>query len=233
MILPPHQRGNLTNAQWQHLQPLLPPEKPSVGRPVMFQKCWKTMLKFSMIIYTVWYLSIFSMTVWIPVECPHCHRTDVSKFGKSAKQKQRYLCKNEECPYRTFILDHSYDGRKPEVKQQIIEMVRIQVGGSWQRVHRGEKITNMKSPAPKHHSDEELNQLSREQLVETIKTLQAEIARLKEILNIDSKTSSKPPSGDLLKKSEKNQPQADGESEKPKRKPGGQPGHEGKTRMGA
>ena len=33
MILPPHQRGNLTNAQWQHLQPLLPPEKPSVGRP--------------------------------------------------------------------------------------------------------------------------------------------------------------------------------------------------------
>ena len=62
------------------------------------------------------------MTVWIPVECPHCHRTDVSKFGKSAKQKQRYLCKNEECPYRTFILDHSYDGLKPEVKQQIIEM---------------------------------------------------------------------------------------------------------------
>ena len=90
----------------------------------------------------------------------------------------------------------------------------------------------MKSPAPKHHSDEELNQLSKEQLVETIKTLQAEIARLKEILNIDSKTSSKPPSGDLLKKSEKNQPQADGESEKPKRKPGGQPGHKGKTRIG-
>lgn len=90
----------------------------------------------------------------------------------------------------------------------------------------------MKSPAPKHHNDEELNQLSKEQLVEIIKTLQGEIVRLKEIVNIDSKTSSKPPSGDLLKKSEKNKPQPDGEIEKQKRKPGGQPGHEGKTRKG-
>jgi hypothetical protein len=33
MILPPDQRGNLTNAQWQRLKPLLPAQKPSVGRP--------------------------------------------------------------------------------------------------------------------------------------------------------------------------------------------------------
>ena len=33
MILPPHQRGNLTNTQWQRLKPLLPPQKPTVGRP--------------------------------------------------------------------------------------------------------------------------------------------------------------------------------------------------------
>ena len=33
MILPAHQRGNLTNAQWQHLNPLLPAQKPHVGRP--------------------------------------------------------------------------------------------------------------------------------------------------------------------------------------------------------
>lgn len=46
----------------------------------------------------------------------------------------------------------------------------------------------MNSPAPKHHNDEELNQLSKEQLVEIIKTLQGEIVRLKEIVNIDSKT---------------------------------------------
>lgn len=33
MILPPYQRGNLTNAQWQRLKPLLPAQKPNVGRP--------------------------------------------------------------------------------------------------------------------------------------------------------------------------------------------------------
>lgn len=90
----------------------------------------------------------------------------------------------------------------------------------------------MKSRAPNHHNDEELNQLSKEQLVEIIKTLQAEMARLKEILNADSKTTSKPPSSDLLQKTENKKPQIVGEDEKPKRKPGGQPGHEGKTRKG-
>lgn len=84
---------------------------------------------------------------------------------------------------------------------------------------------------PQEANDDELYQLSKEQLVEIIKTLQKEIARLKESLSLDSKTSSKPPSLDLLKKSEKkSQPDTDGTTTK--RKPGGQPGHEGKTRKG-
>lgn len=62
------------------------------------------------------------MTVWVAVECPHCHSSDVVKNGKSAKQKQRYLCQNDECPYRTFILEQSYPGRLREVKEQITEM---------------------------------------------------------------------------------------------------------------
>jgi transposase len=36
MVLPPHsvhRRGDLTNHQWQRLQPLLPDQKPAVGRP--------------------------------------------------------------------------------------------------------------------------------------------------------------------------------------------------------
>jgi transposase len=33
MILPPQHRGDLTNQQWQRLQPLLPVQKPTVGRP--------------------------------------------------------------------------------------------------------------------------------------------------------------------------------------------------------
>ena len=33
MILPPHQRGDLTEPQWQRLKPLLPAQKPDTGRP--------------------------------------------------------------------------------------------------------------------------------------------------------------------------------------------------------
>lgn len=86
--------------------------------------------------------------------------------------------------------------------------------------------------AKEDKSDEELNQLSKEQLVEIIKALQAEIARLKQSLKLDSKTSSKPPSGDLLQKSEKKKQETQSDSGETKRKPGGQPGHEGKTRKG-
>lgn len=65
---------------------------------------------------------------------------------------------------------------------------------------------------------------------QAIEELRSEIARLKGQQRTDSKTSSKPPSTDLLKKSEH-------KSEAPpstnrKRKPGGQPGHAGKTRKG-
>lgn len=33
MQLPPANRGDLRNAQWHRLEPLLPPQKPSPGRP--------------------------------------------------------------------------------------------------------------------------------------------------------------------------------------------------------
>jgi transposase len=87
---------------------------------------------------------------------------------------------------------------------------------------------------------EELSQLPKEKLVEIIIAQQAqinqltqEIERLKASLNLDSQTSSKPPSTDLLKKSEKEKPAPSTEKKKsPKRKPGGQPGHQGKTRKG-
>ena len=47
---------------------------------------------------------------------------DIIKHGKSAEKKQRYLCRNSDCPHSTFILDYSYSGRQQEVKQKIIEM---------------------------------------------------------------------------------------------------------------
>ena len=60
--------------------------------------------------------------VFIPVRCPHCDTEQVVKRGKTDTGKQRYLCQNDECPHRTFILDYSYRAYLPEVKQQIIDM---------------------------------------------------------------------------------------------------------------
>ena len=62
------------------------------------------------------------MTVWLPVQCIHCHSTDVVKNGKSPLGKQRYRCQNEDCPYSTFVLEYSYPGRSKQVKQKIVEM---------------------------------------------------------------------------------------------------------------
>jgi transposase len=90
----------------------------------------------------------------------------------------------------------------------------------------------MKKKVPLQQSDDELYQLSKEELVETIKVLSAEIARLKEIISKDSQTSSLPPSQDIIKKSEKKKSTEDISPHEPKRSPGGQPGHTGKTRKG-
>lgn len=68
--------------------------------------------------------------------------------------------------------------------------------------------------------------------MEIIKELQVEIGRLKEKLNLDSKISFKPPSQDIINKSEKKKSTDNSSQTEPKRKPGGQPGHEGKTRKG-
>jgi transposase len=103
----------------------------------------------------------------------------------------------------------------------------------------------MEKELPPKLNSESLKQLATEQLVEVIieqaqvieklksrvVELEQEIGKLKVSRDLDSTTSSKPPSSDILKKAE-NKPEEEGESQKSKRKPGGQPGHEGKTRKG-
>ena len=87
---------------------------------------------------------------------------------------------------------------------------------------------------------EVVEQLSREELIKIVLTqqkliekLQQELEKLKEKQPSNSKTSSKPPSSDLLQKSEKASSENSSSSEsEPKRKPGGQRGHIGKTRKG-
>ncbi len=105
----------------------------------------------------------------------------------------------------------------------------------------------MEKDLPLKLDREALRQLPVEQLVDTIieqaiaiqelqkviLELEQEILRLKVSRDLDSQTSSKPPSTDLLKKPEKAKtyPSKD-PSSSTKRKPGGQPGHPGKTRFG-
>ena len=95
----------------------------------------------------------------------------------------------------------------------------------------------MKKPTAKTQQEKpEIEQLSQAELVELVLGLQKIIEELQEKLAIangkgrtNSKTSSQPPSLDLIQKSERAKDQTEQEQ---KKKPGGQPGHPGKTRKG-
>jgi transposase-like protein len=58
----------------------------------------------------------------IPVRCPSCESDTVVKRGKTEGGKQRYLCQNEACCYRTFRLDYTNRGYMPSVKRQIVDL---------------------------------------------------------------------------------------------------------------
>ncbi len=104
----------------------------------------------------------------------------------------------------------------------------------------------MNKNLPPEQDRDKLNQLPKDELVEiiirqaiaieqlhkTIEELKLEIEKLRVSRDLDSKTSSKPPSTDLLKKPETHNQEKPALGEKPKRQPGGQPGHTGKTRKG-
>lgn len=58
----------------------------------------------------------------ITVLCPSCQSDKVVKFGKSAEGKQRFRCDNKNCKRTNFMLDYTYNGHKPGVKENIINM---------------------------------------------------------------------------------------------------------------
>ena len=60
--------------------------------------------------------------VTIPVQCPHCHSTEVIKAGKQATGAQRYQCQNRQCARRIFLLQYQDRGRVPEVRRQVVDM---------------------------------------------------------------------------------------------------------------
>jgi transposase-like protein len=56
------------------------------------------------------------------LHCPHGQGTDMVRHGKTHQGKQRYCCREQRCAGRTLLLDYSYAGQSPEVKQRIVEM---------------------------------------------------------------------------------------------------------------
>ena len=60
--------------------------------------------------------------VLIPVLCPHCQGDQVIKGGTTNAGTQRYRCQNANCPHSSFVLNPSYQGHLPEVKEHIIDM---------------------------------------------------------------------------------------------------------------
>ena len=60
--------------------------------------------------------------ICISVRCPYCHSEQIVKRGTTRRGTQRYLCQNTACPSPSFLLEYRYQGRLPEVKQQIIAM---------------------------------------------------------------------------------------------------------------
>ena len=95
-----------------------------------------------------------------------------------------------------------------------------------------EEIEVLKAEILEQWSQSELVKLVLRQQ-KLIEKLEQEIEKLTEKQPANSKTSSKPPSSDLIEKSEKAKVESEEELEaKKKRKPGGQPGHIGKTRKG-
>src|SRR6266704_5959472 len=55
--------------------------------------------------------------------CPYCQGIDIVRHGTTLEGKQRYRCR--ECLLgrgRTCLLEYTYAGQSPEVKQQIVDM---------------------------------------------------------------------------------------------------------------
>jgi transposase-like protein len=57
------------------------------------------------------------------LHCSHCQGTDIVRHGTTRQGKPRYRCRQcREGRGRTLLLDYSYAGQSPEIKEQIVEM---------------------------------------------------------------------------------------------------------------
>lgn len=56
------------------------------------------------------------------VLCPKCGSENIRNLGYSAHNVRRYLCCNNECDNKTFMLEYRYKACEPGVKEQLVDM---------------------------------------------------------------------------------------------------------------
>ncbi len=62
------------------------------------------------------------MTCLIEVKCPDCNLPFVGRHGKGRKGDQRYLCQNEGCKTKSFMLEYHYRVRNRGIEKDIVKM---------------------------------------------------------------------------------------------------------------
>jgi transposase-like protein len=68
-------------------------------------------------------VSVLGLEVLLGASKRICQGTDIVRYGTTRQGKQRYRCREcREGKGRTFLLDYSYAGQSPEIKDQIVEM---------------------------------------------------------------------------------------------------------------
>jgi len=58
----------------------------------------------------------------VAVKCPYCLSEEVIKAGKTPNGTQRYKCCKPECPHSYFQLEYTYNGSKPNIEFDILNM---------------------------------------------------------------------------------------------------------------
>jgi transposase-like protein len=59
--------------------------------------------------------------VLVPILCPHCESDVISKFGRDAKGKQRYLCNNNDCSCKTFVGSYKNKACDPKIRAKVLD----------------------------------------------------------------------------------------------------------------
>ena len=58
----------------------------------------------------------------VEVNCPRCGGRQVSRNGKGENGKQRYICQDQGCTRKAFLMEYRYEGSKPGIEEKIIAM---------------------------------------------------------------------------------------------------------------